>query len=100
MTRKQEEHLHWYYVKAQITIFKTLMFVFQKTKDGERYYVNWSDDYTKQAHKETSRDIMMQLKRIRAMERSAYLTLRCVYKEELLEVLDVYRACKTEVKEG
>lgn len=97
---KQQGELHWYYIGAQIEILKTLMFVFQKTKDGEHYYVNWSEDYTKQVRKETSWDIMMQLKRIRDMERSAYLTLRRVYKEELLEVFEVYRAFKTEKKEA
>lgn len=95
-SRKQNEKNHWKILTIEIDAFVTFLTCFKRTAPGVRYYVNCSEEQDAETHKKLATDILRMLKYIKECDIGAYKTMKHLYKEDIQDVIAVYRQSKAE----
>lgn len=95
-SRKQIEEIHWKALTIEIDTFVTFLTCFKRTAPGVRYYVNCSEEQDAETHKNLATDILRTLRYIKECDIGAYKTMTYLYKEDIRDVIAVYRQSKAE----
>lgn len=94
--RKQIEENHWRSLTIEIDIFVMFLTLFKRTAPGVRYYVNCTEEQDANTHKEVAIDVLKMLRHIKECDIGAYKTMVHLYKEDIRDVIAVYRQSKDE----
>lgn len=89
--RKLIVETHWNEVSLEIDIFMTFLEVFKKTAPGVRYYVNCTEEQDADTHKTIAACILKTLRYIKKFDIGAYKTIVHLYKDDIRDVITVYR---------
>lgn len=95
-SRKQIEENHWKALTIEIDIFVTFLTLFKRTAPGVRYYVNCTEEQDANTHKEVATNVLKTLRYIKECDIGAYKTMAHLYKEDIRDVITVYRQSKVE----
>lgn len=91
--RKIEEN-HWKELPIEIDVFVSLLTYFKRTAPGVRYYVNCTEEQDAEEHKKVAVYILKTLRYIKNIDIGAYKTMVHLYKEDIRNVIAVYRESK------
>ena len=89
---RTEKELHDKTMAIQLRGLDTLIFVFQKTADGETYYVNCTPEENRESHIHTAETILEAIKAIKKMDNHVYNILKYRYEDELKECEELVRS--------
>ena len=82
---RTEKELHDKAMAIELRILDTFIFTFQKTADGETYYVNCTPEHNRETHMSVAEKILDAMRMIKEMDEHVYNILRYRYEDELKE---------------
>lgn len=88
---RTEKELHDKATAIQLRGLDALIFVFQKTADGETYYVNCTPEENRESRIHTAKTILEAIKAIKKMDSHVHNILKYRYEDELKECEELVR---------
>lgn len=86
------DELHYKALAVLLRGLDTLMFVFQKTAEGETYYVNCTPEENRESHMHTAQAILDEMDELKKMDKHVYSILRYRYEDELKECEELVKS--------